>query len=301
MTRAAGRLEVVLAAVLLVAGITSLILYRWVFVDPTTPDDWAAASAWIVEHTGPQDVVRIEPFWYEGGLVGLQDVGDRVQRIRDPLFEDLYQADHVLLLSQSDRLDQALSALPFDARPSATESFETVTAAIVDVPEPPFTWELYDDLAHAHVSRVVGEEVESCDRWNAHTKRWDCAKQSRWTYVGQEEREVGDDPRRCVWAHPLDRGRTLRIEADVPASRAIRVRDSFDLRAARLGGADVLVQIFVDDQLKVEDRVAGNDDDWEAHDIDVSDIDGPVRLRIEVDLLGSIKNRFLCVNAWALR
>ena len=128
---------------------------------------------------------------------------------------------------------------------------------------------------------------------------WDCEKVNRWTYVGQAEREVGDAPRRCVWAHPLDRGRTLRIETTVPEAASIRVRDSFDLRAARLGGADVLVQIFVDDELRVEDRVAGDDHDWEAHDIDVSDIDGPTELRIEVDLLGSIKNRFLCLNAWA--
>lgn len=296
-----GRAEAALAIVLLAGGAISFALHQWVFVDPTHPTDWQRGAAWVVEHTGPRDAVRIEPFWYESALVHLQPVGDRVQRIRDPLLEDVYQIEHMLILSQADRLDAALASLPFKAAQLEVQHFDTVAAARVTVPEHQILWELYDALADARVSRVKGDEVEVCDRWNPRTKRWDCAPADQWTYVGQEEREVGDDPRRCVWAHPLDRGRTLRIDATVPASATIRVRDSFDLRAARLGGAPVLVQIFVNDVLEVEDRVAGDDQDWQAHDIDVRHIDGPAQLRIEVDLLGPIKNRFLCLNAWALQ
>lgn len=294
------RLEVGLAAVMIAAGATSIALNQWVFVDPTQPSDWANAAAWVIANAHDDDVVRIEPFWYETGLTYLQPVGDRVQRIRNPLMEDLYTANGVVIVSQADRLDAAIESLPFQPTELDVQRFGTVSAVRVPVPPAPFSWELYDHLDEAAVSRVQGDQSEACTRWDPKRHRWDCAKVNRWTYVGQEEREVGDDPRRCVWAHPLDRGRTLRIEIDVPPASTIRVRDSFDLRAARLGGDAVLVQVFVNDRLELEDRVAGNDHDWQAHDIDVRGIDGPLRLRIEVDLLGSIKNRFLCLNAWAI-
>lgn len=296
MTR---RIEVILAAVLLVAGATSLALQQWVFVDPTQPSDWERGAAWIIENTKPGDVVRIEPFWYETGLTHLVPVGSQVQRIRDPLFEDLYAAKRVLILAQADRADAALASLPFPTNDVAVERFGSVSALQLSVPPSPFTWELYDELDKASVSHVRGAEVEKCTRWNAGAKRWDCAKPNKWTYVGQEEREVGDDPRRCVWAHPLDRGRTLRIEFEPPPAKTLRIRDSFDLRAARLGGDDVLVQVFVNDELVVEDRVAGNDHDWQAHDIDIHKYPAP-KVRIEIDLLGSIKNRYLCLNAWTI-
>lgn len=296
-----NRLEVALALLLITAGAVSLALYRWVFVDPTRPSDWQDAAAWVIARAGPRDAVRIEPFWYESGLIPLQPVGDRVQRIRDPILEDLYAAEHVFVVAQSNRAARAREALPFVQPRFELAEFGSVTVTRLEVPPSRFIWELYDHVDKLRVSRVRGSDEELCTRWNAAKARWDCAKPSNWLYVGQAEREVGDDPRRCVWAHPLDGGRTLRIEAEVPASKTIRVRDSFDLRAARLGGADALMQVFINDELAVEDRVAGNDHDWQAHDIDVSHLPGPVRIRIEVDALGPIKNRFFCLNAWALR
>lgn len=295
------RLELGLGVALIVGGIVSALLYAFVFVDPTEPGDWASGAAWVIERTGKRDVVRIEPFWYESALVELRPVGDRVQRIRDPIVEDLYKADHILILTQADRAEQALGAIPFDAAEVESATFGTVSAHKLKVPASPFSWEMYDELGSVRVSRVKGGEVEVCDRWSPREGRWDCAQRNQWLYVGREEREVGDDPRQCIWAHPLDGGRTLRLEVDVPPAKKIRIRDSFDLRAARLGGADALMQVFVGDELQLEDRVKGNDHDWQAHEIDVSRMEGPTRLRIEIDLLGSVKNRFFCLNAWAVR
>lgn len=292
------RLEVALAVVLITAGAASLLLYRFVFVDPADSNDWEQASAWVVANAGPDDVVRIEPHWFDAGLIPLGEVGDRVQRIRAPIVEDMHGHKTVWVVSDSTRVDRAREALPW-VNAFEEKAFGTATVLRADLPPDGIVWELRNALGSAKVYRVRGDDVESCDRFDATKKRWDCRKRDRWKYVGEAHREVGDEPRACVWAHPLDKGRTLRIEATVPPADRIRIRDSFDLRAARLQGAPVLMQVWVDDRLELEDRVAGDDDDWQAHDIDVSDRAGPVELRIEIDLLGSIKNRFFCINAWA--
>lgn len=295
-------LEVALALLLVAAGATSLALYQWVFVDPTDAADWESAAGWVQQRIGPDDVFRIHPHWYEAGYTHFTDVGDQTQRIRRPVLEDLYDHETVFVVSQADRADEALALLPFEAKQDVErERFGTVEAIAVPVPRDTFHWELLDELDEAKVSRVRGAKtLQVCDRWNASKRRWDCSPPNRWLYVGRALREVGDDPRECVWAHPLDRGRTLRIETTVPPSDTIRVRDSFDLRAARYPRTgSVLLQVFVDDELAVEDHVGPKDYDWEPHDIDVSDHEGPVDLRIEIDLKGSVKERFFCLNAWA--
>ena len=298
---AARRTGLAFAVVLLLSGIASVALQKWAFRDPTIAADWARAAEWVVAEMGEDDVFRIEPWWYERALTHFVGVGNQADRIREPLLEDLYRYDEVFVVSQADRLDKALRTLPFDARPTATRDFGTVLVARVSVPRDAFGWELLRELQTASVSRVKGAQIEPCTKWNSHLRRWDCGKQARWLYVGRALREVGDDPRECVWAHPLDKGRTLRIEAVTPKSRAIRVRGSFDLRAARLPRTgEVLMQVFVDDELKYERHVTHDDHAYAAHDIDVSQLPGPAKLRIEVDLKGSIKDRFFCLNAWSI-
>lgn len=295
-----SRIPLVFAALLVVAGIVSLALQAWVFRDPTREQDWEAAAQWVMAEIGEDDVFRIEPWWYERALTHFVPIGSQAHRIRDPLLEDLYTQDEVFVVSQSDRLDRALTNLPFQPKPAETREFGTVTAVRIPVPENAFRWELLTDLQNAKVSRVRGAQIEQCTNWNPRHRRWDCGKQSRWLYVGEALREVGDDPRQCVWAHPLDHGRTLRIETTVPESERIRVRGSFDLRAARLPRTgEVLMQVFVDDKLVHERHVEHDDHAYAPHDIPVSS-DGPVQLRIEVDLKGSIKDRFFCLNAWAM-
>lgn len=297
-----GRLlETVFAGALIIGGLSSLALYRWVFVDPTSDDDWRAAAAWVIDRVDEQDTVRIEPFWYESALTHLVEVGDQVNRQRDPLLEDLYQFDDIFIVSQASRSERAVDTLPFEPVIEERASFGSVEALRVRAKAPTFHWELLQSLDEARVSRVRGDAIERCTRWSEHERRWDCDKRSRWLYVGEVLREVGDEPRHCIWAHPLDRGRTLRIETTVPPADTIRIRDSFDLRAARLPRTgEALMQVFVDDQLKVEDRIAHDDHDWQAHDIDVSSKESSVELRIEVDLVGSIKDRYFCLNAWAM-
>ena len=292
--------ETIFAVLLVVAGALSLALQRWVFVDPTAQSDWADAASWVEARIDERDVFRIEPWWYERALTHFVAVGARADRIRTPLLEDLYRYEDVFVVAQADRLDRALAALPFAAEPVETHDFGTVRTARVPVPTDAFRWELLEHLGDATVTRVRGAHVERCDRWNPRERRWDCGPQARWLYVGEELREVGDDPRRCVWAHPLDHGRTLRIASTVPPADTIRVRGSFDLRAARLprDGA-VLMQVFVNDTLAHERHVEHDDHSWTPFDIDVSEIEGPVELRVEIDLKGSIKDRYFCVNAWA--
>ncbi len=294
-------LEVILAIVLVAAGLTSLGLYRWVFVDPTDEADWAAAADWVKTRIEPDDVFRVHPHWYDAAYTHLTEVGDQTQRIRRPILEDLYDHRAVFIISQADRTDEALALMPFDAEPSDRASFGTVEAIRVPIPRETFHWELLKKLDEAKVSRIRGgKTLQVCDDWDAREWRWDCKPRNRWLYVGRALREVGDDPRECVWAHPLDKGRTLRIETTVPPAETIRVRDSFDLRGARYPRtASVLLQVYLNNELVVEDHVGPKDYDWEAHDIDVSDHDGPVDLRLEIDLKGSIKERFFCVNAWA--
>lgn len=295
------RLEIALAAVLVAAGVASLAAQRWLFVDPTTPTDWADAAAWTMERLGEGDRVLVAPSWRDDALLPLKPVGAQVLRMHAPHAEDLYQFDNLLLIAERDRFEEVVARLPIIANVAERLELATVTAARLELEDDVFTWELYDELADLSVTRVRGDEVEVCERWDARRQRWDCGRVDRWIYVGQAYRELDDEPRRCVWAHPLDGGRTLRLQTRVPAARTLRIRDSFDLRGSRLAtGADVRLRAYVDEQLVVDHHVPGNDQRWTAHDIDISGATDGVDLQIDIDLFGAVRDRFFCINAWTM-
>lgn len=293
------KLELLLASALILSSAASLALQRFAFVDPTDSSDWEDASAYVLANLGEGDVVRVEPWWYERALTHLTDVGDQVDRTRDPWIEDLYAVDRVFIMAQADRLHRALDSLPFAHEPPTSQIFGTTSVAIVDVPDDLVSWELLRELDEVDVTRVGPDGAEQCDRWNERLRRWDCGRQARWLYVGEALREVGDDPRKTIWAHPLDGGRTLRLEATVPPAMTLRVRGSFDLRAARLPRTgEVTMQVFVNDRLVHHRLVTHDDHSYAPVDVDLSGHETPVRLRIEIDLRGSIKDRYFFVNAW---
>ena len=302
MTVARARLEVVLGMTLILAGIVSAAMYRWVFVDPTSQSDWEDAAAWIAERADSNDAVRLEPHWHGPGLVALEPVGPLIDRTRAPLAEDLYDREEIFVAAQHDRVQNALDALPFAAEVVEQASFSTVTATRVAVPELGINWELYQNLEHARVSRVKGDSVTQCDKWDKRQRRWDCVPRNKWLYVGAVMREMGDEPRRCVWAHPLRPGGTLRIEFEPAPAQTVRIRAGFDLYASRHdANGEVLLQAFVANKLVQEKYFKHDDATYDAIDLNVADFGDGAPIRLEIDLVeGTIRDRFFCLNAWAI-
>ncbi len=296
------RIEVGLAVLLVGAGLLSLALQRWVFVDPTNERDWAAAAEYVLPELGDDDVFRIEPWWQEAALTHFTSAGSQAERTRTPLVEDLYPYDTIWIVAENSRLDEGIAAIPKELRGSVgdTKRFGSVSVAPVEVVENVVEWEMLENLDEVEVSRIKGDAVEKCGNWSVSSPRWDCGSRQRWLYVGEALHEVGDEPRRTIWAHPLDGGRTLRLETEVPGGDLLRVRASFDLRAARLPRTgEVMLRVWVGDEL-VEQRLIEHDDhSYAPVDVDISDHQPPVPLRIEIELRGSIKDRFFFVNAWS--
>jgi hypothetical protein len=73
-------------------------------------------------------------------------------------------------------------------------------------------FDLWRDLEEARVLAryAPGEPWQACDVFTR--ERWSCPRDPGWSYVGREVRLVGNEPRACLWAHPLLPGGTLRLE-----------------------------------------------------------------------------------------
>jgi len=288
------------ALLLVLAGIASISAYLFVFRDPTDDADWKRAADWIEHDFGENDAFRVHPYWNDGPLVHFRNIGDRRLPQRTPLYEDLYTYDRVWIATPRGRRDEALKMLGLGDRPSRERDFDTVTAMAVDVHGPPIVWEAYDHVKEAKVWHVRKGKAENCSRWNSRKHRLDCTPADRWFWVGQTMQEVGDEPRRCVWAQPIEKGGFVRVEFPrVPAGKTLRIRAGFSLRAARSGrGKDIALRIFVNGRERTDRRIAHDDQRYPAYDVDVSDHDGPNDLELEVESLASARDRYFCVNAW---
>jgi hypothetical protein len=293
------------AGLLVCAGLVSLALQVFVFRSKVAEEDWRRAAAYVVEALEATDVVRVHPWWNEDPLPHLTAVGNQLHRHRLPLVEDLQNIERIFIIAEAARLSQAFEHLPFDVEPSQIAAFGTVSVALVDVPAwAQFELRLSDVLDTARVSRRRGDESEPCKTWDGRARQWHCGRRDQTFYVGEALLELDDDPRRCIWAHPVE-GRVLRIEFDdVELEEVLRIRAGLDLRATRFEQtAPVDYRVFLDDELVVSRTVSPHDDSWYAHDLDVSSRasrpDGPARVALEVET-SNVRHRRFCFNGWTM-
>ena len=114
---------------------------------------------------------------------------------------------------------------------------------------------LIDILGHAKVEIDRGGVKTPCKSSGA--GKHQCSAPS-WNYVGPSSQRVGDALRRCIWAHPVDRG-TLRITfSKQRLGRAIFGHHGLTDAAVRSfsNGAPVTLKLLVDGKVVVTERQA---------------------------------------------
>ncbi|MFU8806186.1 MAG: hypothetical protein ACNA8W_20410, partial [Bradymonadaceae bacterium] len=137
--------------------------------------------------------------------------------------------------------------------------------------------------------------------WDGRREQWHCGRRDNTLYVGSALLEIDDDPRRCIWAHPVS-GQVLRVEfPDVPLDHTLRLRGAIDLRGTRYHSTDpVDYRIFIDDELIVERTIDAHDSTWYPHDLDTSSRIGELAsVAVEVEAK-NVRRRHFCFNGWVL-
>ncbi len=289
------------AALLLVAGIASLWAQVEVFPAKVRPDDWKAPAKYVVEHIGPHDAVNVQPWWTEAPYPYLTSVGDQIARQRTPLVEDVWDLDHLWLLAETDRLDDALARMPY--KPAQTKRFGAVTVARIDLPRPAaISYELRPHLHGAHVVHTDkrGKVVRRCTRWDAQKHAWYCGRPDKWVYVGDEFVYLGIDPHQCIWAHPPRGQKHVRITfPNVPLSKTFRLRGGLAQRGARSKRAtDLHYQVRVGDTWSQQRTIPARQTSWKPIDFDTSSMAGKTAdVTVEV-WSKSVFDRFFCFDGW---
>lgn len=290
------------AGLLVLGGLLSIILQLFVFPGNTRQADWERAAEHVVEALEERDVVRVHPTWNEDGLPYLTRVGNQLHRHHWPLVEDIQHIERIWIISETGRVKEALERLPFTPEAVETLTFETITLLRVDVP----AWarlpaSLHDQLATARVTRRAGNAVEDCRIWEAGQRRWYCARRDQTFYVGSVLAELDDDPRRCIWAHPV-KDQVLRVEFnDVPLGDVLRIRAGLDLRGTRFertGPVDY--RVFIDEELVTERRISPHDASWHPQEFDTTlhnRASAQIALEVEAE---DIRQRRFCFNGWVL-
>ena len=132
-------------------------------------------------------------------------------------------------------------------RAGAAERFGRVTLTTFDLHEPTATrFDLWRDLHRVEVlARYADGGEHACGRWDR--DRWVCPRDGQWSYVGRQVLDIGDDPRACVWLHPLAKGGRLRVVLPpaLPGIEPAELVGGFGLteHAARSARAPVRVRI----------------------------------------------------------
>jgi hypothetical protein len=288
------------AALLVVAGIASFIAQIYVLPGEVDAQDWRAPAEYVLEHIGPNDVVTVQPGWNEDPYPFLTEVGDQVARQSTLLFEDVHDRDHVWVLAETARIEQALKRTPFDA--AETKAFGSVTVLRTEPPKTPrVTYDLLSELDHAKVAHLKGGKItKRCKNWKAKDRAWHCGKPDRWVFVGQRRLDLGGDPHQCIWAHPPAEDKRVRIVyPGVTLGASFRVRGGLNQRGARSKrGTDVHYRVRVGDDLNAQRTVPADETSWKPVDIDTSKLAGQQRdVSVEV-WSDSVFDRVFCFNGW---
>lgn len=315
-------------AILVVAGVASLAVQRLVLPPDETPSDWRRAAQYVLERAEPSDAIRVHPNWIEAPLPYLTDVDDRLSRQDTPVPGDLQGDDRVWIISETDRVQEAVDRLPWRPENPQKKAFGPVSVILADVPEAlKFEYELLDHLEGAEVAHVTPsapkkkpeepdapdeadakneptERGEQCKNWNAEKRRWYCGPENPWIFVGEIMRFVNDNPRRCIWAHPPGDDKVLRVTfPDVPLTDTFRVRAGLTFRASRSDrGGPVRMQVEIGHDQVVDHTYPATSSTWFPHDIDTSKLaaeagESDVTFEISSE---AIHERYFCLNGWAL-
>jgi hypothetical protein len=203
-----------------------------------SPADYRRAEKIVRKGWAPGDALAVRPWWAARIREYLGDL-DFVQ-VRDLESEDLSRYSRLwVVLLPGEQIELAKYSLE--------ESFEAGDLEIVRYRLPDRAQVKYDfreQLDRAQVRMHQGPSVKPCDRWI--TNRWICTRRD-WNYVGRMVVELGDDPRKVIWAHPSDEGPIEITYQNVPSGNTLLVHTGFTPPAARTPeGAPVTLRVSID-------------------------------------------------------
>jgi hypothetical protein len=269
--------------------------------------DWAAAATHVRAQFAPGDVVRVAPFWADDARAFLP--GLPVDVPRRPDLDTLTAHDRVWLIAGDARPNQpsvsdAKAAMPAPLQPQAEAAFGDVTVLRYDIPpslKPAFVFA--DALTDAKVRRVYPTQPqrgpEACDLWRDQERAWHCGRFDPYLYIGVRYREMGGEPRRCVFVAPAPDAGWVEVRyPQVPMRGRLRGRFGVSDESVRSerGGA-VLFEVQVNDVTRFSGRVEPDDPTYAPFSISTADLQGQradVTFRVHAaDLL----DRFPCFEA----
>ncbi len=226
----------------------SLLLSAWRITSIVPEASLDAAAVVVRERFHDGDLIIVEPWPQVGPRLRLGDL---------PLLEpkalhrdDLVGFRRALLLEldtigasgrSHDLLTEIATGEAVDAWPDLRLTTFVLRAPVRVL------FDLHREIDRVRVTaRYPGGEAEPCDRFRR--DRWSCPRNPDWSYVGREIRDIGNEPRTCVWLHPLHRGGELTVE--LPPELVVHTPGAFVLggygftdHAARAAQAPVELRI----------------------------------------------------------
>ncbi len=209
-------------------------------VDPLlqpSRDDYRAAERAIRGDWQPGDAIIVLPWWaarireFVGDLEFIQ--------LRNPQAEDWSTYSRLWVVSlPGHRHDLGTYPRLKKIRAGALK------IDLYDLPTPArVIYDFRDRLGEARVSMREPHGPRQCSRWVEN--RWVCSRRD-WNYVGRMIVELGDDPRKIIWAHPADDPLEIHYQS-VPGGKLLRVHTGFTPPAARAqDGAPVTLRVLMD-------------------------------------------------------
>jgi hypothetical protein len=267
------RLNLAVACVVAVAAVYSI---GWYIYSPLTRPslrDYEGFSSFVHSRWSQGDVIAVAPFWAER----LREYAGDLNVINPPdlVDEDLSLNSRLWLLSvfgyAKDR--DLLGTLSKKYRLSEEKRFGKLTLYLFELP--PAARVVYDFRMNVNKSKVYqtrGQDRRECASWR--DDHWDCGTNS-WETVGRTILDVDDNPRRCIWAHPVTAA-TVNVDyTDVPLGRKLLLHTGLTAAATRMaGGAPVTVEVLIDGRQMLS-ATNENAKGWNGFEVDTSSMAGP--------------------------
>ncbi len=262
-----------------VALVSFLVLLHHATIAPRE-QDWLRASRIVRDGWEPGDVVRVEPSWATQAHTFLRELP--IDRVSKPEMRRLRSYRRLWVLATMGH-DCAEGTLP-DTPLLQKSSIDRIDVCLYSLPyrgEP--LYDFRERLHDAKVQRRYRARTETCTIWAK--GQWHCGKVHPWQFVGPAVKDVDDEPREGIWAHPLDEGARLIITYPaVPMGKELDLSAGLTLKSILSGeGADVHFQVDIRGQEVLHRVIHPTQKGWFHWPIDTSRWAGsvvPVRFTI---------------------
>ncbi len=234
----------------------------WASDQPADADLHAAAD-YVNDGYRGGDLVIVAPEWFASARAAL---GHQVLPLRDQARPDDETYERLWVVSAWGARAPLATGLELEVE----RSFGRVDVHLYRFsPTARVVFDFVEELDHARVSRVRDGSDLPCRREN---DRWRCAERpGRDEWIGVETiSDLDHHARRCIWAHPLPDGESLRITfVGVPRGDRIVGHAATDYVVGRhLGTETVDLAIEVDGN--VQHRLTHRDvDGWQRFELDL--------------------------------